>query len=247
VTPLNRFGRLSPGAVQSRTDVTRRRKRVRHGFDVWLVVIADYSVRSYPCPTQCAAEEGFRTSAVPFVPQQNVHDLAMLINRTVEIAFLFTAEAEDLVHIPLPPQPSPMAMTRLSQLRPEGLPPVEYRTRRDIEMPLGQQLHHMGSGQWVAGIPPNRSQNHVGRPAVAGEGGRGGSRKVTVARATTIPLSAPFLITVSLRSGLLAGRTMNHGHGVYHTHQLISQTLSLCPWPHRLTRPSAFFRLFPTA
>ena len=106
-------------------------------------MIAHDGVRARPCSTQCLAEEGFRTSAVPFVPQQNVHDLAMLINRTVEIAFLFTAEAEDLVHIPLPPQPSPMATTRLSQLRPEGLHPVEYRTCGDIDRSFGEEFNDM--------------------------------------------------------------------------------------------------------
>jgi hypothetical protein len=89
VTPLNRFGRLSLGAAQSRTHVTCRGKRVRHGFDIGLVVITDYGMRGYPCPAQCAAKEGFRTGAVPFVSQQNVDDLAMLINRTIAIVFLF--------------------------------------------------------------------------------------------------------------------------------------------------------------
>jgi len=38
----------------------------------------------------------------------------------------------------------------------------------------------------------------------------------------------------SLRGGPLAGRTMNHGHGVYHKHQLISQTLKFPDQDSRL-------------
>ena len=68
MTPLNRISGLPSRAVQSRADVTGRGKRASHGFDVGLMGIADYGVQSQPCSTQCAAEEGYGTGAVPFVP-----------------------------------------------------------------------------------------------------------------------------------------------------------------------------------
>jgi hypothetical protein len=43
-------------------------------------------------------------------------------------------------------------------------------------------------------------------------------------RAAAVALTAPIIIPISLRRWLVAGRTMNHGYGVYHKHQLISQT-----------------------
>jgi len=43
----------------------------------------------------------------------------------------------------------------------------------------------------------------------------------------SLPLSTPCIKTISLRGRLSAGRTTCHGHGVYHKHQLISQTREL--------------------
>src|SRR5262245_38929057 len=94
------------------------------------MVIAHECVRTFPCPTQGTAEESFCTGAVSCVTQQHIDDLAVLIHSTIEVAFLFAAEAEDLVHVPSPSPPSPMALECLSQLRPEGLHPIEHRARR---------------------------------------------------------------------------------------------------------------------
>src|SRR5215831_5568968 len=44
--------------------------------------------------------------------------------------------------------------------------------------------------------------------------------------ATAVPLTTLLIIPITLRGRLLAGRTSNHGHRVYHKHQLISQTHS---------------------
>jgi hypothetical protein len=88
----------------------------------------------------------------------------MLVDGVIEVAFLFAPEAKDLVHIPPPPQLSPMAMTRLSQLRPKGLHSVEHCAFRDINVPLRQELHDMGGRQRIAGIPANGGEDHVSRP-----------------------------------------------------------------------------------
>jgi hypothetical protein len=131
--------------VQPCTDVIRRGKRACHGFDVGLVVIANNRVRVRPCSLQCAAEEGFSTCPVSFVPQQDVYDLPMVIASAIQVAFLLTPEAEDFIHIPAPSHPSAVAVERLGQPRPKGLHPVEHRTRRDIDVSLRQQLPDLRS------------------------------------------------------------------------------------------------------
>jgi hypothetical protein len=61
-------------------------------------------------------------------------------------------------------------------------------------------------------------QMYIGQPAVAEKAGDEVVVQVTMARATPLPQSAPFLIPASLRRGRSAGRIRNHGHRVYHLH-----------------------------
>jgi hypothetical protein len=68
MTPFNRFGCLPPGSVQPRIDVASYGNGAGHRFGVRLVVVADDCVRGHTGSTQGAAEEGFRTGAVPLVP-----------------------------------------------------------------------------------------------------------------------------------------------------------------------------------
>src|SRR5215510_10453511 len=82
----------------------------------------------------------------------------------------------------------------------------------------------MGGRQRITGIPPQGGEDHIRWPAVARESGHGGRRKVATARATAVPLTTLLIISITLRGRLLAERTSNHGHRVYHKHQLISQT-----------------------
>src|SRR5262249_7144886 len=82
----------------------------------------------------------------------------------------------------------------------------------------------MGGRERIAGIPAHGGQDHICRPAVAGEGRRGVSREVAAARVATVPLATTLVITVSLRGKPLAEGAMHHGDRVYHEHQLISQT-----------------------
>ena len=51
---------------------------VGHRFDVRLVMVAD-QIRGVRRSDLYVTEEGFRTSAVSFVPQVNIYDLPMLI------------------------------------------------------------------------------------------------------------------------------------------------------------------------
>ena len=76
--------------------------------------------------THGATEEGFRTGAVPFVPQQHINDLPMLGYSAIEVALLGAAKAEDLIPVPLSPLATPIGIERFGRLRSEGLDPVEY-------------------------------------------------------------------------------------------------------------------------
>jgi hypothetical protein len=103
--------------MQSGPDVTSGWHCGSHCFDVRPVVIADYGTRTVPCPTQSSAEEGDGTGAVPFVPQQNVDDLSVLIDGAIQVAFLSAAEAKDFIHVPPPSHSPPVALKGLGQLR----------------------------------------------------------------------------------------------------------------------------------
>jgi hypothetical protein len=98
-------------------------------------------VRGYACPAQRTAEEGLDTGAVPFVPPQNIDDLAVLIDGAREGAFVFAAAAEHCIHVPLPPPPSPVAVDCRGQLRAEGLHPIEPGARGEVNVTLRQELH----------------------------------------------------------------------------------------------------------
>jgi hypothetical protein len=136
VTPLNGFCRLTPGSVQAGADVAGKGNDAGHRFEVRLVMVADDSVRSHAGTTQGTTEESFCTGAVSLIAQQNIDELAVLINLTIEVAFLFAAKAKHFIHVPSPSPPSPVALDCFGQLRAEGLHPIEYRTRRDIDMAL---------------------------------------------------------------------------------------------------------------
>jgi len=76
---------------------------------------------------------------------------------------------------------------------------------------LSQELHDMGGGQWIAGLPTDSSQNHIGRPTIARERGLRVGREITLAGAAGIPLATVFIIAVALGGGVLAAGAMNHG------------------------------------
>ena len=110
-------------------------------FGVRRVVLADDRVRGYACPARRTAEEGLDTGAVPFVPPQNIYDLAVLIDGAREVAFVFAAAAEHCIHVPLSPPSSPVAVDGLGQLRAEGVHPIDPSARGEVNVTLRQELH----------------------------------------------------------------------------------------------------------
>lgn len=133
-------------------------------------MVADDRVRGPVEATHCAPEAGFRTGAVPLLSEQHINDLPLLVNGTIEGALLSTAEAAHGIHIP--PPPSPIAIDCLSQLRAEGLHPIQPRARRDIEVALRQQLYDVVGRQGITGIPAYGGENYIRRPTGAREGSR---------------------------------------------------------------------------
>src|SRR4029450_13836162 len=104
----------------------------------------------------------------------------------IQITLLATAQAEDLIPVPSPPNPSPVTVECLSHLRPKDWHPRKHGARRDIDRAFSKQLHDMRSRQGVAGIPAHSGEAHVGRPAVARARRRGGSRNITLARTAAL-------------------------------------------------------------
>ena len=92
-------------------------------------MVANGEVRGHAGSLESATEEGFRTGAVPLVPQQKIYDLAVLIDGAREVAFLFAAEAEHFIHVPPPSPPSPVTRDCLGQRRAEGLYQIEPSAR----------------------------------------------------------------------------------------------------------------------
>lgn len=190
--------------------------------------MADYGVRTPPCPMQSSAEEGSGTGSVPLVTQQNIHDLPVLTAGGIEVALLFAAEAKNFIHVPAPAATSPVVVECLSQLRPKGLHPRKHGTSGNINLPLSPELPHMGGRQGVSGIPPNSGPNHSGRPAITGKRGLRVGRQIPMAGVAGIPLTAVCIIPITLSGRLVAAGAMNHRYARYHAHQLTSQTPKEC-------------------
>jgi hypothetical protein len=123
VSPLNGFGRLTTDAMQARANVEGTRAGGGHGLDVRLVVICDHLVGDHSGALDGVAKERLGTGCVAVPAQEHIHDHAVLIDRTVEIALLVLAKQEDLVDEPAPPDWTPMTSDFVGQARPEGLDP----------------------------------------------------------------------------------------------------------------------------
>jgi hypothetical protein len=72
---------------------------------------------------------------------------------------------------------------------PRDVTPVQHRPRRDVDTAFGEKLGHLSGREWVADIPPHRGEDHVGRPAIAGEDRGGGGDEVASAGAAGVALA----------------------------------------------------------
>jgi hypothetical protein len=90
--------------------------------------------------------------------EQDSDDHTILVDRTVEVAFLPFAEQEYLVHDPAPADRTSSTSDLGSQLRPDGLDPVEHGPMRDDDAAFGQQLEDLTAGQRVRQVPGHGCQ-----------------------------------------------------------------------------------------
>jgi hypothetical protein len=79
----------------------------------------------------------------------------------IQITLLATAQADDLIPVPSPPNPSPVTVECLSPLRPKDWHPRKHGARRDIDSACSEQVHDMRSRQGRAGIPTHSGEAHV--------------------------------------------------------------------------------------
>jgi hypothetical protein len=86
---------------------------------------------------QGLTEKGFRTGPIPFITQEHIDDLPVLIYRTIQVEFLLAPKAKHFVDGPLPPHSPSMPTEHGGQLGTKRLHPVQHRTCRHINVPLG--------------------------------------------------------------------------------------------------------------
>ena len=133
----------------------------------------------------------------------------------IQVTLLATAQADDLIPGPSPPNPSPVTVECLSPLRPKDWHPRKHGARRDIDRAFSEQLPDRRGRQGRAGIPAHSGETHLGQPAVARERRRGGSRTITLARTAALAPETPVGIAVAFRRWLLTRQANAHAGQVY--------------------------------
>jgi len=83
MTALDGLGRLAARSVQPCPDVLRARARGCHGLHVRLVTIGDDLVWDHPGARDGLTEERLGAGRVPVVAEQDIDDLAILIDGSV--------------------------------------------------------------------------------------------------------------------------------------------------------------------
>ena len=94
-------------------------------------------------PGQSSTKKGFRTRLIPFVAQEHINDLPVLVDNPIYVEFLCAAKAEHFVDGPCAPDPPSVRAERGGQLRAKRLYPVQHRAGGDINIPLGEQPHDL--------------------------------------------------------------------------------------------------------
>jgi hypothetical protein len=161
------------------------------------------------------AKKRFCTRPIPFVAQQHIDHLPVLIHRAIEVEFLLAAKAEHFIHRPFAPHPPSMHTERGGQLGTKRLHPVQHCAGGDINIPLGEQPYHLSSREWQAAIPPHRHEDHVRGPTVPRKGGAGVGGEISVTGAAVVALSTTAVVSIAFRSVLLAGWARAHRYRMY--------------------------------
>lgn len=85
VRPLDTFGGYAVGAMQASLDMQGTRRMSLERPDIGLVPICDNDHRGHASSPHGLLEESFGAGQVALFTQQHIHDLAMLVDRSVQI------------------------------------------------------------------------------------------------------------------------------------------------------------------
>jgi hypothetical protein len=163
------LGRLTARPMQACPKVLRAGTGRGYRLDIRLVVVGDDLIWDQPAALDSLAKEGLGTRRVSVVPEQHIHDHAVLVNRPVQVALLTRTEQEHLVDEPAPAD-APMSSNLCGQQGSEHLGPGQDRAVRDVDAAFGQEFHHLPARQRIGQIPAHGHDDDVPGPAIAVEG-----------------------------------------------------------------------------
>jgi len=112
-------------------------------------------------PLQRAGEERSCSAGITAFGDQDVDDLAVLVDRAVEVRPAAGDLDVGLVDKPAVAHGVPCRAGSINELRGEGLYPAIHRDVIDPDATFGQQLFHVAIGQAVAQIPAHRDRDHL--------------------------------------------------------------------------------------
>ena len=150
-------------------------------------------------------EEAAGSPPVTLDGEEDIDDLAELVDGAVDIAPPASDLHIRLIHLPAVPDGVPAGPGGLGEQRREPLHPAVDGDVVDFDAAFGEQFFDVAEGQAETQVPADRQHDHLGREAEASEGrSRAGSRaraagshdnslptQGSLAADATVPLSAP--------------------------------------------------------
>jgi hypothetical protein len=106
---------------------------------------------------------------VPLLGQQHVDDLAVLVDRPIQVPPLAGDLDVGLIDEPAVPGGVPEWAGGVSEQRGEPLHPPVHGHVIDLDAALGQQLLHIPIGLPVPQVPANGDRDHLGWEPIPGE------------------------------------------------------------------------------
>jgi hypothetical protein len=115
MTTFDALGGLAPAPMQTSPDVGGAGQHSLYRLHIRLVMIADDLIWLQHSPLDRSTEEGFGRSQIAALPQEHIHHLPPLIDGSIKVVLLAAPAEEELVHVPPPAQPPPMAVCLFGQ------------------------------------------------------------------------------------------------------------------------------------
>ena len=137
MTALDGLGGRAATAMQPRAHLAGEQDDRGHSFHIRLVRVNNDCFGHNIRTSQGLTKKRFCTGPIPFVAQQHINDLSVLIDRAIEVEFLLAAKAKYVVERPCAPDSLAVFRDGNGQLRAKRLHPGEYRACSDSNMTLG--------------------------------------------------------------------------------------------------------------